>query len=133
VQLAEAWDQRALFRHDLRASALFLGLGAAVMYCFDRPTGANYWFMAGPGVDSPFLGVWARIDRSFLGVPVTAVGVPTVIDAAHLGEGEALRGLFVTPRDIDSAVRSCARIIAYGVNLALHPRLTVEDIDGLVG
>ena len=75
----------------------------------------------------------ARIDRSFLGVPVTAVGVPTVIDAAHLGEGEALRGLFVTPRDIDSAVRSCARIIAYGVNLALHPRLTVEDIDGLVG
>ena len=92
-----------------------------------------------PGCDSgisPGAGVCndrARIDRSFLGVPVTAVGVPTVTDAAHLGGDEALRGLFVTPRDIDSSVRSCARIIAYGINLALHPRLTVESIDGLVG
>lgn len=75
----------------------------------------------------------ARIDRAFLGVPVTAVGVPTVTDAAALGEDEALRGLFVTPRDIDSAVRSCARVIAYGIDLALHPGLTVEEIDGLVG
>ena len=74
----------------------------------------------------------ARIDRALLGVPVTAIGVPTVTDAASLG-GEALRGLFVTPRDIDSSVRECARIIAYGVNLALHPRLTVEDVDALVG
>ena len=74
----------------------------------------------------------ARIDRAYLGVPVTAVGVPTVTDAASLG-GEGLRGLFVTPRDIDSSVRECARILAYGINLALHPRLTVEEIDGLVG
>ena len=73
------------------------------------------------------------IDRAFLGVPVTAVGVPTVTDAANLGEGEELRGLFVTPRDIDSAVRACARIVAYGINLALHPGLRVEDIDALVG
>ena len=72
----------------------------------------------------------ARIDRAFLGVPVTAVGVPTVTDAACGDEG---RGLFVTPRDIDSSVRSCARIIAYGINLALHRGLSVEDIDGLVG
>ena len=71
----------------------------------------------------------ARIDRTFLGVPVTAVGVPTVTDAG----GEEGRGLFVTPRDIDSAVRCCARILAYGINLALHRGLTVEDLDGLVG
>ena len=74
----------------------------------------------------------ARIDRAFLGVPVTAVGVPTVTDAAALG-GEEQRALFVTPRDIDSSVRACARVVAYGINLALHPRLTVEEIDGLVG
>ena len=60
VQLAQARDQRALFRRDLRASALFLCLGAAVTYGFDRATGTNYWFMAGPGNDSPFLGVWTR-------------------------------------------------------------------------
>ena len=74
----------------------------------------------------------ARIDRAYLGVPVTAVGVPTVTDAAALG-GEEQRALFVTPRDIDSSVRACARVVAYGINLALHRNLTVEEIDGLVG
>ena len=74
-----------------------------------------------------------RIDRESLGVPVTAIGVPTVADAAALcGEGQG-SGLFVTPRDIDSSVRECARIIAYGINLALHPSLCPEDIDALVG
>lgn len=76
-----------------------------------------------------------RIDRALLGVPVIAIGVPTVTDAAPAGEttGENGGALFVTPRDIDSAVRACARIIAYGINLALHPGLTVGDIDALVG
>ena len=73
----------------------------------------------------------ARIDRSFLGVPVTAVGVPTVTDAG-LPDAEG-RGLFVTPRDIDSAVRDCARVIAYGINLALHRGLSVADVDALAG
>ncbi|MBR3186137.1 MAG: GPR endopeptidase, partial [Oscillospiraceae bacterium] len=72
-----------------------------------------------------------RIDRSLLDVPVTAIGVPTVTDASPAGEGAG--GLFVTPRDIDSSVRACARIIAYGINLALHPSLTVGDIDALIG
>lgn len=74
-----------------------------------------------------------RIDRALLGVPVTAVGVPTVTDAAALGGGEDCRGLFVTPRDIDSAVRACARLVGYGIDLALHRGLSVEQIDALVG
>ena len=74
-----------------------------------------------------------RIDRELLGVPVTAIGVPTVADAAALGGGEKEKSLFVTPRDIDSSVRACARQIAYGINLALHRRLTVEEIDALIG
>ena len=60
VRIAEAPDREKLFRHDLRASLLFLGLGAAVMLLFDRATGANYWFLAGPSGDSPFLGVYER-------------------------------------------------------------------------
>jgi len=72
-----------------------------------------------------------RIDRELLGVPVTAIGVPTVTDACTREGGPG--DLFVTPRDIDSSVRACARIIAYGINLALHPRLTVGDIDALIG
>ena len=58
VRQAEAADRRGLFRHDLSDSLLFLGLGAAAMALFDRATGTNYWFMAGPSADSPFLGVW---------------------------------------------------------------------------
>lgn len=71
-----------------------------------------------------------------LGVPVVAMGLPTVIRAEQLaGEHEPPRGepLFVTPRDIDQKVRELSRMMAYGVDLALQPQLTVEDITGLLG
>lgn len=73
------------------------------------------------------------LTRDTLGVPVVAVGTPTVIDASALGGDAALASMFVTPREIDSLVRSAARVIAYGINMALHPGLSVEDIDMLVG
>ena len=60
VTIAEAPDPAASFRRDLRHSLLFMGLGAALMFFFDRATGTNYWFMAGPSVDSPLLGAWGR-------------------------------------------------------------------------
>ena len=66
-----------------------------------------------------------------LGVPVVAIGIPTVIDAGIFGE-EGLPGLFVTPRSIDALVRSGARVIAYGINLAVHQGLGIGDIDMLV-
>ncbi len=74
-----------------------------------------------------------ELSRAGLGVPVIAVGVPTVVDAAALAPGEALRGMFVTPRDINALVRAAGRLIGYGVNLALHTGLTVADIDMLAG
>lgn len=73
------------------------------------------------------------LDRETLGVPVVAIGVPTVVDAAGLSDEPGLAAMFVTPRDIDSAVRAAGRLIGYGVNLALHDELTVEDIDMLIG
>lgn len=66
-----------------------------------------------------------------LGVPVIAMGIPTVIDACNFGE-DSLSGLFVTPRSIDAQVRSGARVIAYGINLAVHSGLGIGDIDLLV-
>ena len=66
-----------------------------------------------------------------LGVPVIAMGIPTVIDACNFGE-DSLSGLFVTPRSIDAQVRSGARVIAYGINLAVHSGLGMGDIDLLV-
>lgn len=88
------------------------------------------------------------LNRETLGIPVIAVGVPTVVDAATLacdllaeaGRGdldpEALggagEGLIVTPRDVDAQVEDLAKVIGYGIDLALQPGLTVEDIDLLV-
>lgn len=75
-----------------------------------------------------------RQELSFhtLGIPVVAIGIPTVMDAGIIG-GEEFSGLFVTPRSIDAQVRSGARVIAYGVNLAIHQGLRIEDIDLLIG
>lgn len=74
-----------------------------------------------------------ELSRQTLGVPVIAVGVPTVIDASLYSNAPELKGMFVTPRDIDSSVRSAGKLIGYGINLALHPMLNIDDIDMLVG
>lgn len=87
----------------------------------------------------------AALNQSTLGIPVIAVGVPTVVDAATLAMdlleeagksdlepeslGGAARGLMVTPREIDSQVGDVAKVIGYGINLALQGGLTVEDVE----
>jgi spore protease len=72
------------------------------------------------------------LSRETLGIPVLALGVPTVIDAASLSEGDGLSSLFVTPRWIDSAVRQYARLLGYAINAALQPGLAVADMDLLL-
>ena len=78
------------------------------------------------------------INRETLGVPVIALGVPTVVDAAALAselagadpeeaERRLGRSLIVTPREIDEEVRSIGRLLGYALNLALHDGLTVDD------
>lgn len=88
----------------------------------------------------------AALDKESLGVPVIAVGVPTVVDVNTLtrdvleeaGRGdlepEALEpgGAFVTPRDIDQRVAECAKLIGYAIDLAVQRGLTLEDVEGLV-
>ena len=80
------------------------------------------------------------IDRAALGVPVLAVGLPTVIRAETLCAAQETgdlpdpeNALFLTPRDIDQKVRELGRLIGYGITLALQPHLTVEDVTGLLG
>ncbi len=36
--------------------------------------------------------------------------------------------MIVTPRDIDARVEQMARLVSYGINLALHDGLSIEDI-----
>jgi len=88
------------------------------------------------------------LNRLSLGIPVIAVGVPTVVDAATLacdileeaGAGDvdpsALRGhsagVMVTPRDIDAQIRELSRVVGYGIDLALQP-LGYEELCALMG
>ncbi len=67
----------------------------------------------------------AELSRKTLSIPVLAIGVPTVVDAGD--------GLIVTPRDIDRYVKDAGKLIAYALNLAFHPALTVSDVDMFVG
>ncbi len=90
----------------------------------------------------------AALNRETLGVPVFAVGVPTVVDAATLaadlleesGAGEGGRGdgsapgsmiLTVTPRDIDAQVRDLSKVMGYGINWALQD-LEIEEMNALL-
>ncbi len=77
------------------------------------------------------------LNAESLGVPVVAVGAPTVVEASTLmmdllgREDDAdLPGgdLFVTPREVDSRVADLSRAIGYGVSLALNPELGVDDL-----
>ena len=82
------------------------------------------------------------LDRDSLGVPVLALGVPTVVEGSTLaadlmGADElpdlgAGRDLLVTPKDIDSEVADLAKIVGYGISLALQPGMTVEDLELLL-
>ena len=72
------------------------------------------------------------IDRESLGLPVVAIGVPTVIDASALSDEPGLAGMFVTPRSIDAQVRACGKLIGYGIDLALHPGLRLEDLQRIL-
>jgi len=71
----------------------------------------------------------AELCERTLGVPVLAIGVPTVVDASAFSDEEKAKGMFVTPRDIDASVRDTAKLIGYGINLAMHDGLTIGDID----
>lgn len=75
----------------------------------------------------------APLDEAHLGVPVVAVGVPTVVDASALCRREDCADLFVTPRSIDALVRDVSRVVGWGIDMALHPGITAEDIEALTG
>lgn len=73
------------------------------------------------------------LNRETLGVPVIAIGMPTVIDASSFSNENGLSAMFVTPRDIDSSVRSAGKLIGYGINLAIHQDINISDVDMLIG
>ena len=67
----------------------------------------------------------AAFSAETLGVPVVAVGAPTVMDARQPGEREPL---MVTPRDVDARVRRLSSLISAGINAALFPDWSYDEI-----
>lgn len=95
------------------------------------------------------------LSQETLGVPVISIGVPTVVDAGTLAydlleelageEGTpadsptfdkvvqkllagAGKDFFITPRDSDTIAAGAARLIAAGINLALHDGLSLSEL-----
>lgn len=110
----------------------------------------------GSGVGNHRMG----LTRETLGVPVIAIGVPMVVYAAVIARDalalllqdmgleeethaqamdalvdkvtrQGLGELVVTPREVDELVGKIGHVIAKGINMALQPRLTEEEIDTL--
>ncbi len=102
----------------------------------------------------------AGLNRETLGVPVIAVGVPMVVYASVIARDalslllkdmdlredehqqamdgmveriarQGLGDLVVTPREVDELVGRVARLISDGLNLALQPDLSMEEIQYL--
>ena len=73
----------------------------------------------------------AAIDRTTLGVPVLAIGVPTVMDLGgrRMKDGTIPAGMILTPRDIDAKIKLLGRWIGLGIDLALHEGLDVETAE----
>ncbi len=109
------------------------------------------------------------LNRDTLGVPVIAIGVPTVVDAATIAgdsinwvirrlrsEAETARPLYrfledlegedkyaliresikpafgnfiVAPKEVDSVIDDISRVIANGINIALHKGIGLSDVD----
>lgn len=67
------------------------------------------------------------ISRESMGVPVIAVGVPTVIEA-EFSDGDGESRFFVCPKDIDAQTDKLAKLIGFAVNTAFHQNLPIREM-----
>ena len=86
---------------------------------------ADSGICAGSGVNN------ARkpLNLATLGIPVIAVGVPTVIDANSFFNSD--ENMMVTPKEIDLLVEKAADIISRAINIFLQPEIDIEVIESL--
>lgn len=87
------------------------------------------------------------INKETLNVPVYALGIPMVVYASSVLEGfleqsgegrlrlsaddyinKNIKELIVTPKEIDIIIEDCSRMLADGLNLALHNDISMDEI-----
>lgn len=120
-------EPAAVIAIDALACAELSRLGTTIQMC-------DSGISPGSGVHNKRM----ELSEKTLGVPVVAVGVPTVVDlhtAAHNLTGHnAPKGspnMMVTPRDIDRLIDHAAGMIAAGINMALHKEMTFADAESV--
>ena len=77
------------------------------------------------------------LNAGTLGVPVIALGVPTVVDAdTIIGEAtgqtpdyDSHGSFLVTPKDIDALAEKSAKVLGYAINLALQGDMSIADME----
>ncbi len=79
------------------------------------------------------------LNQKNLGVPVLSIGIPTIVDIQtiiHDIAGKNItvpqKGFYVTPDSIDMKIQELAKILGFGINLALQPGLLIEDLNALL-
>jgi len=135
LSLVQKIKPAAVIVIDALASRKLSRLGCTVQI-------SNCGISPGSGVQNKRM----EISQKTLGIPVVAVGVPTVVDCATLAadlaeesgvpESSTLREkveprgaeMMVTPKEIDLLVERAAKLIALSINCAIQPSLSREDI-----
>ena len=86
----------------------------------------------------------SALNKETLGVPVIAIGVPTVVDTATLVydvlsdkdrdavDLKRLSGFFVAPKEIDAIAENLGKLIGYAINRAFHGDFPYEEMAMLV-
>lgn len=114
---------------DALACAALERLGCTIQIC-------DSGIAPGSGVENCRKEISARTMQ----VPVVAIGVPTVVDLHTAAEGMLQQELppmqqenwMVTPREIDELVQHAADLILCGLELALYPELSFEEVSALL-
>ncbi|MBR4240978.1 MAG: GPR endopeptidase, partial [Eubacterium sp.] len=73
-----------------------------------------------------------EISEKTMGVPVIAIGIPTVLSMAALS-GDSNGDTFVTPREIDRITEQGAKLIGMGINVCFQKNINPRDLFALVG
>jgi len=118
-----------LFTIDALAARSSTRLGCTIQM-------SNSGITPGSGVGNARL----ELSQNTLGVPVLALGVPTVVDAAtlvtELAKVDTLppesKQMMVTPREVDLLVERASKLCAMAINRATQPHIAVEDFLALV-
>ena len=72
------------------------------------------------------------LNRQTLGVPVIALGMPTVIDAKNfLPQFNTDEDMMVTPKEIDLLIKKSSLVISRAINMFFQPSLDEDTIESL--